>query len=324
MAESRFAMPNGEDLATLIPYAVLAPSSHNTQPWRFRVDRQRIRIDADRSRSLPINDPDDRELFISCGCALMNLRVAAARAGLSCELHAFPDSADSDCVAELRFANDDLANDLAVLFDAIGERRTYRKPFGGGSVSEQTAEQLSQAAVSEHAWLKHLRVPDQRQKVADLVHDGDRMQWANRHWRRELATWMRAPGKGDGLAVPALMAPMTRMVVRGFNMGAGIGASDRQLALDAPLFSVLGSGNDSKQDWLQCGQALQRVLLLATHHGLQASFLNQPIQVGPLRSRLQQVLGIFDYPQIILRFGTPSHALPPAPRRPIDSVLLSD
>ncbi|WP_229440580.1 hypothetical protein [Massilia sp. BSC265] len=57
---------------------MLAPSSHNTQPWLFRMAESSIDLFADRTRALPVNDPDDRELTISCGCALMHLRIAAA------------------------------------------------------------------------------------------------------------------------------------------------------------------------------------------------------------------------------------------------------
>ena len=62
----------------LLEAAVQAPSSHNTQPWLFRVEDGAVHLLADRTRALPVNDPDDRELTISCGCALLNLRVAAA------------------------------------------------------------------------------------------------------------------------------------------------------------------------------------------------------------------------------------------------------
>ena len=71
-------------LQTLVQAATLAPSSHNTQPWLFRLEGQVIELLADRTRALPVNDPDDRELTISCGCALFNLRDdTASTAGRS-------------------------------------------------------------------------------------------------------------------------------------------------------------------------------------------------------------------------------------------------
>lgn len=42
--------------------AVLAPSSHNTQPSLFHVSHSTIDLFADRDRALPVNDPNDRDL----------------------------------------------------------------------------------------------------------------------------------------------------------------------------------------------------------------------------------------------------------------------
>ena len=60
--------PGPADLQRWVEAAVLAPSSHNTQPWRFRLRGGGIDPRADRTRALPVNDPGDRELtIIWCG-----------------------------------------------------------------------------------------------------------------------------------------------------------------------------------------------------------------------------------------------------------------
>ncbi|MCP9472815.1 MAG: hypothetical protein NNA30_08800 [Nitrospira sp.] len=124
------------------------------------------------------------------------------------------------------------------------------------------------------------------------------------------------------MTVPALAAPVVQLVVRTFDMGGGVGAKDRQLAEASPLLAVLGTVSDTLHDWLLAGQALQRVLLVACRHGLQASYLNQPIQVPMLRTKLQQLIG-GGFPQILLRLGYPSDEIPAAPRRPIEDVIQS-
>lgn len=53
----------------LVRYATLAPSSHNTQCWKFALDEQSITIRPDLSRRCPAVDPDDHHLFVSLGCA---------------------------------------------------------------------------------------------------------------------------------------------------------------------------------------------------------------------------------------------------------------
>jgi hypothetical protein len=104
-------------------------------------------------------------------------------------------------------------------------------------------------------------------------------------------------------------------------MGGGTGSKDRELAQSSPLLAVLGTDGDSPRDWLLAGQALQRVLLVASGQGLRASYLNQPIQVASLRTRLTELVSGGGFPQILLRFGYASNPLPPAPRRPLEDVV---
>jgi hypothetical protein len=110
--------------------------------------------------------------------------------------------------------------------------------------------------------------------------------------------------------------------VRSFDMGEGQGARDQDLAAHSPLLAVLGTPGDGTGDHLAAGQALQRVLLEAARRGLQASFLNQPVQVAALRPDLAALCGGDGFPQILLRLGVAQDALPPVPRRPLDEVVL--
>lgn len=311
------------DAATsLIGAAILAPSSHNTQPWIFRVRGSWIGVIADHRRALPANDPDDRELAISCGCALFSLRVAAAHAGLAATLHGPSGAPDPDCLARLELTPDgppDAA--LIPLFDAIATRRTCRRVFAARAVPVDVTGELAAAARSEGAWLHSLDSAAQRQQAAELIAEGDEMQWADPAWRRELSVWMHPRRHGDGLVLPGLALPLAQAVVRSFDMGHGVAARDIQLADASPLLVVLGTTADDAAARLAAGQALQRVLLTARLHGLQASFLNQPIQVAPLRGRLLQLTGQTGFPQILLRLGYPESEPPPAPRRPPQAVI---
>lgn len=79
--------PDGNlDARELIRYATLAASSHNTQPWKFRIRKNQITILPDFSRRCPVVDPDDSHLFKSLGCAAENLVHAAAAQGFSAEV----------------------------------------------------------------------------------------------------------------------------------------------------------------------------------------------------------------------------------------------
>lgn len=320
--DSTKAVLTRETAAKLIATATLAPSSHNTQPWLFRVRGARIGLIADRTRALPANDPDDRELTISCACALFNLRVAAAHARLAATLHPPAGHADPDCLATLELIAGDIPDaELATLYDAVATRRTYRKTFATQPVTAGTLATLAEAARLEGAWLQVLAGDAERRQAVELIAEGDEMQWGDPSWRRELASWMHPRRDGDGLALPGLAVPLAQAVVRTFDMGHGIAAHDMQLAEASPVLAVLGTTGDALVDWLAAGQALQRLLLTARLHGLQASYLNQPIEVAPLRTRLRQLTGQAGLPQILLRLGHPQGEVAATPRRPLDAVI---
>ena len=70
--------PPAERIAEWVRAATMAPSMHNTQPWKFRIlrDNQTIEVRADPERMLRHGDPHGRAVHIACGAALFNLRTA--------------------------------------------------------------------------------------------------------------------------------------------------------------------------------------------------------------------------------------------------------
>ena len=90
-------------LKFLLRFAVLAPSSHNSQPWRFRIEGGSISIFAEASRRLKDSDKNDRQLFISLGCAVTNILIAADYYGMTGTVRPLPDGNDPYCAARIDF-----------------------------------------------------------------------------------------------------------------------------------------------------------------------------------------------------------------------------
>ena len=317
-----------ERLRFLVGYAVLAPSVQNTQPWRFRLAGERIELRADRTRALPVSDPDDRELTLSCGAALFHLRLALRCFGHAGEVVLGPDPSDPDLLARVGLGGpvDPTPEEVAELA-AIPRRRTHRGRLAARAVPTAVLTELRLLATEEGAWLHLTEAEGERAGLARLIDEADRLQGEDPRFRRELLAWAheRRRATGDGLpdhalGIEDLKSYQGPLVVRTFDRGDGRAAAGVQLAAGSPVLAILGTDHDTPPAWLKAGQALGRILLRARSLDLFASYLNQPVEVPAVRARMPEVLGRDGHPQLVLRFGYGEEP-PPSPRRPVAEVL---
>jgi iron-sulfur cluster repair protein YtfE (RIC family) len=315
-------------LAYLVRYAVQAPSSHNSQPWLFHLAGDTLYLHADRSRALAVVDPDDRALVISCGAALLHLRVAARHFGHELRVELLPDPGDEDLLARAELvATEPATYEEKLLFWAISHRRTNRHAFEPRPLPAELTPLLEAAAAEEGAWLAPLAGEAERTALCELVAEGDRRQLKDSRFRRELASWLHPTRTKahDGMpayefGIPALLSTLGPFAIRTFDVGKGVAARDRKLAEGSPALFVLGTAGDEPVDHLHAGRALARVLLRAAQDEVSASFLNQPVEVSELRPRVAEIAGREGHAQLVLRmgYGPPVQA---TPRRPVRDVL---
>ncbi len=320
-----------ERLKYLVGFAILAPSGHNTQPWLFAIGAQGVALLADRSRALAVVDPEDRELIMSCGAALFHLTVAMRHYRMEPRVTLFPDESDLDLLARVEVAGVyDPTLEEERLFMAIKKRHTNRSPFLDQPVPDLELDSLRAAAESSGSRLDLFSDDNSKSALASLIATGDRIQAGNKHFRRELAAWLRPNRsyRSDGIPGYAMGAGDVKsrlgpFVVRTFDWGDGQAARDEQLAAGSPVIAVLSTDRDDRRSWLQAGMALDHVLLLAADYGIQASYLNQPIEVAELRRELGSMVGESHYPQIVLRMGYGNEDRR-TPRRPASHVVVRE
>ena len=306
--------------------AIMAPSAQNTQPWRFRIVEDRMELYADTTRHLTVIDRERRQLLMSCGCALFNARVAVRAMGYADEVTIGED----DHVATLRLGKRIISSDSDLaLMHAIALRHTNRKRYLERPVSSELADQLIETAQTNGAWLVRL-TPPQKEIIAQLVDEADHLQLADPAFRHELSHWLtpitsrRRDGipfveKEYGSGMPLALARAMRSPV----LGDRVGHAEHDGLLAAPLVVVLGTAGDEPSDWLSCGQALEAVLLHATHIGLSAAFLNQCLELPEIRGRVLSAIEHDGCPQQVLRLGYPAEPVDhPAPRRDIADVMI--
>lgn len=324
--------------ADLRPYARMlaeaagrAPSLHNTQPWRLRVRPDVVELWLDPARVLPVADPAGRQAQLGLGAATFTLRLALAKLGWAAATELRPDHDRPDLVARVRVggARQATAAERGLL-TALGVRRTVRTPFRGEEIPVPLRVAWGDHAAGEGGVLRWVEQPGERRGVAGLVARAERLQQTDPAFRAELAAWTGTTAGGEGvpahaLGVTAAAGHAAEFALRDFAGGRELAARHHGPVEDHPTVAVLGTDGDRPEDWLRGGQALMRVLLVATVDGYAASFLNQPIELPGLRRELRDELRMPGWPQLILRLGRPLAPLTAmAPRRSVDDLLLDE
>ncbi|MEU4512928.1 hypothetical protein AB0G05_25825 [Nonomuraea wenchangensis] len=311
------AHPTDLAVRRLIVAAGQAASVNNTQPWRFRVlHGELVELLADWDRWLRVSDPRGRSLHVSCGAALLNLRVAARAAGRTPGVRLLPDPdrrPDLLAVTQIALRGRSSAESRE-LYDLIPVRRTNRMPFHDRPVPAAVLAELRAAAAMERA---RLIVLDRRAAMDVLDHAAiaeDELA-RDEEYLAELRAW--TGGRGVPPYVQGPMASGRVDPVRDFGRRRGEACFEPY-----PQLAVLTTAGDGPLDWLRAGQALQRVLLVAAGREVSASFLNQPLDLRDMRRRADPRT-THGHPQMILRLGY-GPVVARAPRRPVGDLVVAE
>jgi nitroreductase len=316
--------------------AVLAPSIHNTQPWRFRIyDGPAPHVDMlmDASRRLVSLDPNHRQQVISCGAALAAYELGLRGCGLAARIEPFPTDGDPATVARIHLTERP-GPDLQAreLWPALRERRSYRGPMTEAPIELWLRHRLTRLAapgsrlhfVPSAQW----RTVERLIAAANLeldqsvpIHD------EIRNWTRETertrdgvpaANWQRTSEQSAGAPV----------VQRDFAEGRDLAGSTPTVGVEpGPTLAVMMSRGDTQLDWLKAGQSLLTVALAIQTEKAALGYVDQPVEIPIIRdelaAELRPISAAYRVPQLVLRLGYPAGAMPPAsPRRPVQDVLL--
>jgi hypothetical protein len=312
----------------LVRCATLAPSSHNTQCWKFVLDanNQSISILPDLARRCPAVDPDDHHLFVTLGCATENLVQAALAHGLRGDAQFGP---ASDAV---RVMLKPTRPQTTPLFAAIPLRQSTRGEYDGKALSSEELALLQRAGSSDTVRLLLLTERAAMEQTLEYVIQGNSAQLADAAFVKELKDWIRFNGtdavrRRDGLysvssGNPNIPSWIGDVAFRWLLTAKGENDKyARQVRSSAGIAVFVGQAAD-KAHWVEVGRCYERFALQATALGIRNAFLNQPVEVAALRPPFAAALGLSGQrPDLVVRFGR-GPAMPRSLRRPVDAVLV--
>lgn len=309
-------------------FAALAPSVHNTQPWRFVACPDALEIHLDPERGLEYLDSSGRQMYLSCGVAAEFARLAIRSLGIACTVRLLPDPAQDTLVAKLVLGYaESLTPAEQRLIDAVPRRYTDRGPYTDEPVSRQLVQQLREAATERRCWLRALDRPDDRLAAIRLLETAEAAEASDEMYRQEIDQWQRFGPASDGIPVDRRTEwhaqnrvsdiPLRDFCGFGRHPHPGPGTPP---SVERDTIILLGSDHDDRLSWLRAGRALADVLLVLTDAELVSQPLGPALDLPATRTQLRLALGLVGYPQMMLRIG---HGLrtPVTGRRCVDEMF---
>lgn len=316
------------DYIQMIEYAIKAPSGHNTQPWLFKINTGSIEIHPNMEKMLPVVDPDNRELFISLGCATENLCIAASKLGYRASVD----------INKSGIISIDLIKDSTIsaspLFEQIPLRQVNRSVYNDKIISKDTLDIIKNIELEDNIKM-HLyqKGSSEFDTIKYYVQRGNAIQMNDKAFKDELKSWMRL-NKGDqdktndGLSYAVFGAPnlpkfIAKPIINGSINAKTQNKGDLKKIDSSSHFILFTSNSSSVIEWVNLGRSLERTLLQLTELNIAQAFCNQPNEIDDLAKQMKKYLNIEnEYPSVLLRIGY-GDKMPYSRRKSIEEVLIN-
>jgi hypothetical protein len=329
----------------MVAAAILAANAHDAQAWIFQVRESEINVFADQSRNLGTIDPFAREMYVSLGCALENLVVAAGGLGYAADVTLMPDPALPTHAAHVALRPAPaLASEL---FAAIPDRHTNRGPYDGRGVSHQVLTTLGGLGDADlfSPQVRWFADAPSRSRVgeailaateaiiADEQQSKDGFAWFRNGWddivRHKHGLTLDAQGLSD------LVTSIAKLLPASSRREGDVFWRDQTRDVHIPTAAAFGiitvPDASDNADRLSGGRLLERIQLWVTAHGLALQHMNQMteradreqiLRIDPrFGTALAGLVGDASRQALVsFRIGYPTRTGRRSPRRPVEAV----
>lgn len=321
------------DVYTILHFASLAGSSHNSQPWKAEVFGQdSILVYADFTRTLPVVDKTNRELYVSIGAFIENLDVAARCFGYETDIQICKSIVnENSAVATIKLKRTNALNNNSELRE-IELRNTLRIPFETREIKRSDWEQLVSLDPSSIHFIPS--VSQSGKFMADSELKAYAKQAYNKQAQDELAQWIRFSNKDvkekqDGLSTAGMgINGFGGFVVRNFFspevskkesfIVKGIEKTKLQVE-NCGGWIVITQNNDNLATWINTGRLYERLNLKCRKLSLGFHPMSQSIEEQESGTESNNFLGFQGKLMFVARIGyVGNYPAPVSLRRPVE------
>ena len=218
-----------------VKFGVLAPSSHNSQPWKFKVESNIIEIYLDTDRTLPEGDSNNRQAFISIGCATRNIVIAADFYGYDVKMNL----RDNGIRLEFNKVGTNLkTQDLSEHFlHLITKRKVNRGKYDNKNL-DSGLENFIKLCASDKIKVNLISNPEIKNRLSKVALDATSSSMSNSKFRNELSKYVIPNSSkseigmpGIGLGFPKVISYIAPFMLKHFNMSVLSNKKDKVVSL---------------------------------------------------------------------------------------------
>ncbi len=305
----------------------LAPSSHNMQPWLFKIANNSITVLPNFKRKLKVADPSGREFFITLGTLIKNLDIASKAYGLKYTIELGNDT--SKKIASFNYTDLTPSNPNFQVLEALIQRHNSRLPFDGKEISENIIAELKKHQ-TEKVKIDFIKESEIKGKIKKITLDSVRKAFKDTNFRKELAPWLK-PSLGyhdDGLVGKNLGMPFFISLIFPL-MTRYTDTSELQVKIfnrmleNVPVHCVISTQIETPETWLDVGQVFEAVAIEAQSKGLSLGVMQAAIEDAEYNREFQSILNNGQKPQMFFRIGYTNKIHVHSPRIDVNKLTVN-
>lgn len=306
-----------EQIKFLIGYGILAPSTHNTQPWQFDVGQKELKISANPLVDLPNADPQKRNLQISLGCCVTNIVVAAEHFGLEVLVRWGQER------ISLTFQKQTTNKISPKLFDVITKRFSDKLAYQDVQLNTFDKEKLLRLLPPKGCNLVLLTDRDKIRITAEAQRAATLNYASNRQFFKELSQWLRPSNSKQENGMPGfviglsnIQSKMMRFMIRNVKGSVKLAAKQDYIKImSSSATGFITTQSDNPEEWFKAGRFYELLALEATANNVVMTPLAAVIEDKQQRAKIVGELSLGNKPQIFFRLGYSNHKPYHTPRR---------
>jgi hypothetical protein len=340
------------NIQKIILAAMLAPNSHNTQPWKVKVESENIfLLYGDAERILPAIDPINRQFYHTQGTFLELARLAADSLMFDAKITFFPSGIPNKSqhltkpVAKFLITpKDKCVHDF--LFLSLSKRQMNRSVYSGDWITEDEISILKKLTFASFVELKFVLGKENISNYFKPLHQAFATETNIREANEVSRVWFRTAtsdifSKRDGITLEGNgLSGLKLWLAKKFfidlspegwhsesSKQAGIDIAKAQIESSKGLVFFVTEGKDTALEWVKTGMDFMRFTLAIANESLAFHTMNQALEDYPdsleYHEHLKQLLllGKKSRIQLMGRIGRSDYQFA-SPRRELNEILI--